>query len=182
MAMPSSLVGWLQALRHKSGELRLGMYSAAYAKFPETLLAQHESSAKLQVAPPRYVLRWPEVTVTFELVAAEALPRHLEELVGRVRRVYAGEPDRRGQALISHLQHVRMGVQATVTPEIDPAAHAVSALSFAMAATRSCVWLESVLLDSHGRLLLGPKKQFDPAANWETGTVAAGGKAWWRIW
>jgi hypothetical protein len=144
-------------------------YSSAYESLPEDHMRALAGDAEFAVKDSAeggrsYVYTWPNMSITCNEMPAPQLPNHLQGFAGWVQRIYQGNPDARGLAILQRLRDTRLIVGMVVEPLRDDAGVAEQLLSTLSNGLDALLFFDSAIYDKNAILLLGPDGSFDEQA------------------
>jgi len=144
-------------------------YSAAYDVLPEEHMRDLAGEADFAVKERdeggrSYVYTWPNMTITCNEMPAAHMANHLQGFVGWVQRIYQGQPDERGRAILQRIRDTRLVVGMVIEPLRDDAGVAEQLLSTLSNGLDALLFFDSAIYDKNAILLLGPDGSFDEQA------------------
>jgi len=144
-------------------------YSSAYESLPEDNMRSLAGDAAFSIKDSdeggrSYVYAWPNMTITCNEMPATQVPNHLEGFAGWVQRIYKGEPDERGIAILQRIRATRLIVGMVIEPLRDDEGVAEQLLGTLSNGLDALLFFDSAIYDKDAILLLGPDGSFDEHA------------------
>jgi hypothetical protein len=150
-------------------------YSTTYETLPDEDMRSLAGAAEFSVGEAedggkQFVYCWPNVQITCNEMPAHQVPNHVQGFTVWIQRIYQGNPDERGKAILARIGATRLVVGVVVEPLRDEQGIADQWLGTLSSGLNALMLFGSALFDAQARLLLAPDATFNPEA--EIGNVA----------
>ncbi|MBZ0289978.1 MAG: DUF4272 domain-containing protein [Anaerolineae bacterium] len=139
------------------------IYSAIDEIIPVKTLQNFVGDGQIQTdksflgrAPSRIQIRWPDLSITFNLMNKADLPGHLNGLAGYVAQMLGDSTTPPAKTLLQHILHTQQVFGTVIEPGWDSIGHGKDVILGVTAFQKGFFFAANALYNGQGGLIIGP--------------------------